>query len=155
MRNWAEVDITKYLKDYPLGIKMYSPELGECELIEFTDRTVTVQYIDKKSNKAKTYTYDQFGRDYQGHYPDKNCHIFLEKEKEWFDFVKPNFEFKPFDKVLVRNRKDGCWQPNFFGKFSKYNPSTPYFCLYGWWTYCIPFNEETEKLLGTKQDYIQ
>lgn len=58
-------------------------------------------------------------------------------------------EFKPFDKVLVR-RNGGEWLPNLFAFVdadSEYN--SPYCCVFGSWEQCIPFNEETEHLVGT------
>ncbi len=58
----------------------------------------------------------------------------------------------PFNKVLTRNNLDDTWRPNFFGyinnEFQHRNISCFGFC----WKYCIPYNEETQHLVGTKDD---
>lgn len=65
-----------------------------------------------------------------------------------------NYEFKPFDKVLVRDYLEDKWMPNFFSCYdgtSEYK----YGCIAGnsdnvvFSKYCIPYNEETAKLIGT------
>ena len=63
-------------------------------------------------------------------------------------------EFKPFDKVLARDYLEDKWMPNFFSCYdgtSEYK----YGCIAGnsdnvvFSKYCIPYNEETAKLIGT------
>lgn len=82
----------------------------------------------------------------------------IEEPIEKFDFST----FKPYDKVLVRNDNDSIWIPTFF---SIHNNG---FCSYKnrfiitdniSYKQCIPYNEETIYLAGTKQEapkkYIQ
>ena len=68
--------------------------------------------------------------------------------------LKPKIELKPFDKVLVRDGKDEIWEPAFFFR------NRPELNVYKYQTvggklrvYCIPFNEETVKLIGTSDDW--
>ena len=68
--------------------------------------------------------------------------------------MKPKIELKPFDKVLVRDGKNEIWEPAFFFR------NRPELNVYKYQTvggklrvYCIPFNEETEKLIGTSNDW--
>lgn len=66
--------------------------------------------------------------------------------------LKQEYEFKPFDKVMVRDA-DGVW---FADIFSHYSNSSE--CKYktaggGSWEFCIPYNEETAHLLGTTEDF--
>ena len=62
------------------------------------------------------------------------------------------FEFKPFDQVLVRNTNEQIWKPNFYS-FEGYN-SSGYVCTNDMkYTQCIPYNEETKHLLGTSLPY--
>ena len=67
-------------------------------------------------------------------------------------------EFKPFDKVLVRDYLEDKWMPNFFSCYdgtSEYK----YGCIAGnrynviFSKYCIPYNEETAHLLGTTDEW--
>ena len=68
--------------------------------------------------------------------------------------LEPKIELKPFDKVLVRDGKDEIWEPAFFFR------NRPELNVYKYQTvggklrvYCIPFNEETAKLIGTSDDW--
>lgn len=69
------------------------------------------------------------------------------KRKQIVD-LKPKVEFKPFDKVLVRDSKASKWRANLF---SHKNIDEPYYCVYASWNYCIPY-EGNEHLLGTKNN---
>lgn len=69
------------------------------------------------------------------------------KKKMIVDLPK-NCEFKPFDKVLVRDSKASKWRANLF---SHKNIDEPYYCVYASWNYCIPY-EGNEHLLGTTKD---
>ena len=85
----------------------------------------------------------------------------LAKEGKAWDAVKKQIvdlklkiELKPFDKVLVRDGKDEIWEPAFFFR------NRPELNVYKYQTvggklrvYCIPFNEETAKLIGTSNDW--
>lgn len=62
--------------------------------------------------------------------------------------VKKEYQFKPFDKVLVRDYNDEKWKPAFFWC------KTKIFRTIGCndWNQCIPF-EGNEHLLGTTEKY--
>lgn len=62
--------------------------------------------------------------------------------------LKPKAELKPFDKVLVRDRKSDSWRVNLFGCIDK---DGYYRCVYANWVYCIPYIGN-ESLLGTTKD---
>ena len=71
------------------------------------------------------------------------------EKKEIVD-LKPKFEFKPFDKVLVRCGKSDKWSIDFFS----HKVSDGYICAGDtWFEYCIPYNEETAHLLGTTDEW--
>lgn len=63
------------------------------------------------------------------------------------------FEFKPFDQVLVRDMDAEKWYPAIYRYHNKYNPEIPHVCDGVGWTQCIPYNEETKHLLGTSNPY--
>ena len=61
-------------------------------------------------------------------------------------------EFQPFDKVLVRDYKEQMWMPTLFGFFCQDEGDRyPYETAHGAYKYCIPYNEKTKHLLGTKK----
>ena len=67
------------------------------------------------------------------------------EKKQIVDLMKPKAEFKPFDKVLVRDSKSDNWRANLFGNIGK---DGYYRCVYANWVYCIPY-AGNEHLLGT------
>lgn len=69
-------------------------------------------------------------------------------EKKEVVGLKPKVEFKPFDKVLVRDSKSDNWRANLFGYIDK---DEYYHCVYANWVYCIPY-AGNESLLGTTKD---
>ena len=61
-------------------------------------------------------------------------------------------QFKPFDKVLVRNTEEQTWKPNFYS-FEGYN-SSGHVCTNDMkYAQCIPYNAETKHLIGTTKEY--
>lgn len=66
--------------------------------------------------------------------------------------VKQEFEFKPFDKVLVRDDSDDVWQANIFSRIEK-DVEYPYRCINGGYHECLPYNEQTAHLLGTTDNW--
>jgi hypothetical protein len=63
-------------------------------------------------------------------------------------------EFKPFDKVLVRDTEKEYWIPAFFASFDEHSINGYAYRLVGdpdgvYYKYCIPYNESTKHLLGT------
>ena len=60
------------------------------------------------------------------------------------------YEFKPFDKVVVRNENYE-WSCDIFSNISY----GEYLCIGAAWEQCLPYNEKTAKLIGTKDDYTE
>lgn len=79
-------------------------------------------------------------------------------EKKQIVDLKPKVEFKPFDKVLVRNTDTEEWFPGFFEKFD-ITWNYPYHIMNRRsmtdfaFKQCIPYNEETKHLLGTTDEW--
>ena len=64
--------------------------------------------------------------------------------------VKQEYEFKPFDKVLVRCYDESQWCARFFDRMFK----GTYACTDSLrYKQCIPYNEQTAHLLGTTEKY--
>ena len=73
-----------------------------------------------------------------------------DSEKKQIVDLKLKVELKPFDKVLVRNDNIRKWEADLFG-FK--NVTGHYHCVGGTWLQCIPYNEETAKLIGTTNNW--
>ena len=79
----------------------------------------------------------------------------LEKEGKRWDSdkkaivdLKPKWTPKPFDRVITRNDEDDIWTANIFSHMDSHGEYVTIGCV-GGYTYCIPYNEETAKLIGT------
>lgn len=65
-----------------------------------------------------------------------------------------NHQFKPFDKVLVRHNDEDTWIPTLYGYTLMKNNEIKHICSNILsFTQCIPYNENTAHLAGTKQPY--
>lgn len=70
-------------------------------------------------------------------------------EKKMIVDLKKKVELKPFDKVVVRCSEADRWSIDFFS----YKVHNGYICTGdAWFGYCLPYNEETSKLIGTTKD---
>jgi len=70
--------------------------------------------------------------------------------------------FLPFDRVIVKDFKDGadctrspypCWKAQIFSHYNKHDEEFPYCCLNDSWAEIVPYNERTAKLIGTTDEY--
>lgn len=64
--------------------------------------------------------------------------------------MKNQFEFKPFDKVLVRDDDNQPWRANIYSHIDANNHIA---CVTSSWKQCIPYNEKTAHLIGTNEPY--
>lgn len=101
-----------------------------------------------KSGNAVSYTEDG-----KNNISDAELTLFPSKEqRDWNKFGLTDHEakhqFKPFDKVLVRDYNDNEWKCDFF---SNMNEHGYYNCINSWWHQCIPY-DGNEHLLGTTND---
>lgn len=62
--------------------------------------------------------------------------------------IKARHDFKPFDRVLAREDGHKNWYAEIFSHFSA--DTSEYVCIGGAYDQCIPYNEHTAHLLGTK-----
>lgn len=66
--------------------------------------------------------------------------------------VKQEYEFKPFDRVLVRDGNKEKWKADLFS-YKTENDVFSYMCVSDSYKECIPYNEQTAHLLGTTEKY--
>ena len=153
-----KIDLTQILKDCPKGTKFYTPIWGEVTFIKINIGCVYPICIE-------TNVYDDYiNLTKDGRYlsiPNTECIIFPSKEhRDWSEFTAPWYKkekfdpktLKPFDKVLVkRTGKEDSWTCNIF---SSYSEATGYDfeCLDDVYEICIPYNDDTKHLVGTKEE---
>ena len=154
------LNLVEILKDCPEGTKLYSPAYGDVELVNVSQDKGTLYPIVIKipSNSADTFTcersFDKDGRifaDYSG-----ECLLFPSRnQRDWskFKIKKPKFDPKtlnPFDKVLARNFDSENWKVQLFSYIIEDETHYPYFCINNSYMCCIPYNDDTKHLAGTK-----
>ena len=59
---------------------------------------------------------------------------------------------KPFDRVITRGDNNDIWTANIFSHMNSYGEYVAIGCV-GGYHYCLPYNEETAKLIGTSNDW--
>lgn len=156
------LDLTKILEGCPKGTKLYSIVNGEVifqNVASFScDYPITATAYNKIENSTENALFAKDGRYVLG--CDGECVLFPSKDqRDWSKFErfwdKPKikkFDLKtlhPFDKVLVRNDSLGSWRCDLLSHFNKFS-GDPLFISAQYWRECIPYNEDTRYLLGTK-----
>lgn len=66
--------------------------------------------------------------------------------------LKPKWTPKPFDRVVTRVDDDAVWTANIFSHIDSYGEYNTIGCV-GGYPYCLPYNEETAKLIGTTKEW--
>ena len=69
-------------------------------------------------------------------------------EKKQIVDLKPEWTPKTFDRVITRDFDDGVWSANIFSHINSQGEYVSIGCVEGY-AYCLPYNEETAKLIGT------
>ena len=144
----AEImNIAKILEKCPSGTKLYHPIFGNLELLFVKADAEPYQiYCRKKINNNVV----AFTREGRWNVTDAEPTLFPSKEqRDWSEFgvsdQENKHQFKPFDKVLVRDLDEHEWECSLF---SHIDEEDYYVCVGSWWLQCIPY-EGNEHLLGT------
>lgn len=66
--------------------------------------------------------------------------------------LKPKWTPKPFDRVITRVNNDVIWTANIFSHIDRHGKYVTIGCISGY-RHCIPYNEETAKLIGTTNNW--
>ena len=145
------LDLCLILKDCPKDTKLYCTFLGDVLFSKIEDNKIFIRtsYLVYSFYSDGTFN------------PEGECVIFPSREqRDWSKFkvlikkFNPK-DFKPFDKVLIRDDDGFKWCPTFLENISK-EPSGKYSAvelISGCkWDMCIPYNDETKHLVGTTED---
>ena len=74
------------------------------------------------------------------------------EKKQIVDFKPKWMTLKPFDRVVTRVDDDAIWTANIFSHIDQYGEYNTIGCV-GGYPYCLPYNEETAKLIGTTKEW--
>ena len=152
------IDLTKILKDCPRGFKLYSAVHGEVTFLSIEDEEYPIGVL-LKNNDCTAY-YSSSGKVFASY---GECTLFpSEVQRDWSKFTAPWLKkerfnpktLKVFDRVLVRF-DCGAWSATLFSHLidSKFaNKKYDIICCGSVFGYCIPYNDDTKHLLGTKEE---
>ena len=151
------IDLTKILKDCPMGWKFYSSIYGNVNFrrIENNAEYPIVFFLIDKYGITIHRNVTKKGLDVA--WRDGECTLFPSKDqRDWSKFTAPWYKkerfdpktLKPFDKVLVRDNINNPWVCDHFSYINHANICiTTDRCKY-----CIPYNDDTKHLVGTKEE---
>lgn len=152
-------DETEYSDETLFIAKISDGVIGTHAYIDLSDESVMVRNdtfedseiaaIRPATDSEKQQLFDALAKEGKRWNPDT---------KQIEDLPK-GYEFKAFDKVLVRDVNSQYWIPSFFAQLNpnanvsvfKYGIALPDGFKY--FAQCIPYNEETKHLLGTTDDW--
>ena len=75
-----------------------------------------------------------------------------DSEKKAIVDLKPKWTPKPFDKVMTRVDGNAIWSANIFSHIDQHRKYVTIGCISGY-TYCLPYNDDTAKLIGTTNNW--
>lgn len=155
-----KLNLCEILKDCPKGTKFYSYIFGDETYFQgfslYEGKPISIIIYGKKGE------WQNFSLSRKGHpYSDEcgECCIFPSREmRDWSKFTAPwlkkeRFDpktLKPFDKVLVNH--DDIWKVDFFSHICQYEPNGWCQCTGDSYYICIPYNDDTKHLVGTKDE---
>ena len=158
------IDLTKILKDCPKGTKFYSSIYGELIYSYTYISSSAAKFVFTLPNSNSMFDNTPIKTEYywNGKYIFNigECTLFPSKEqRDWSKFTAPWYKkekfdpktLKPFDKVIVRDDKYQAWFCTIFSHKGE-DCGYPYDTASGDFFCCIPYNEDTKHLVGTKDE---
>ena len=149
------IDLTKILDGCPAGTEFYHVVFGKVAFkgVSEGEFPIRLEPIDRYRQIFLTKDGKLWSM-YNG-----ECTLFPSKDqRDWSKFVrfwdKPKIEkfdpntLQPFDKVVIRDRDDSFWTAAFFS----YIAGQWVNCIGRGTSECIPYNDETKHLIGTRED---
>lgn len=141
------MNIAEILYECPSDTKLYSSIFGELSLLYVLPCSPYPIYC-KVIRSGSTVSFTEDGK---RNITDAEPTLFPSKEqRDWSKFgvsdQESKHQFKPFDKVLVRDSDHSKWECDIFSHFG--DEEGIFVCISDWWRQCIPY-EGNEHLLGT------
>ena len=152
------INLCEILKDCPEGTEFWSDNYG----------AVKFKYIDKSFDDSPIFVKRADG--YTAAYTKEgwcnincpaNCLLWPSKDcRDWSKFTAPWYKsgkfdpktLQPFDKVLVKGCVGNTWKCGLFSHVKDDASLYKYSCAGDAYAVCIPYNEDTKHLVGTKEE---
>lgn len=169
-----KIDLTKILKNCPIGWKFYSSVYGDVEFLGVShccpvplngqddelylmDDLMRKKYPIRIKSRFGEYDVSHEGKLRVG---AGECTLFPSRDcRDWSKFTAPWYKkekfdpktLQPFDKVLILDTYD-VWQIELFSHIRGMKTDLWYQCLNDYYSICIPYNNDTKHLVGTTEE---
>lgn len=154
------IDLTKILKNCPEGTTFWSDNYGEVQfkcIVKSYNYHINYPILVKRTDGHNLYYTKEGWNDID--FP-ASCLLWPSKDcRDWSNFTAPWYKkdkfdpktLKPFDEVLVRDSYYDSWKCMLFSHIIE-NEKFSYICVGHPFAYCIPYNNDTKHLVGTKAE---
>ena len=151
------INLKEILKDCPKGWGFWSKVHGEVTFRKINPCTNTYP-IEGFSSEGIQCVFTENGRALYIH--EGECILVPSKDQQdWSKFSAPWYKkekfdpktLQPFDRVIARDANDHNWKCDIFSH-SISSDNCPYKCAGYGYIQCIPYNDDTKHLVGTKDE---
>ena len=151
-----ELNLCEILKNCPEGTELWSDNYGIVKFVNVDTEWDTPIRVKLTNGFIARYTEEGWC---DKRFP-ANCLLWPSRDcRDWSKFTAPwlkkeRFDpktLKAFDRVLVKDSESLTWKINLFSHINN-KAEYPYCCLLSFYKYCIPYNDETKHLVGTKDE---
>ena len=153
------IDLTKILKDCPKGWQFWSDDYGKVEFLCIeTSLQHSIRVIRPDGNSVYYTKEGWCDINFPAScllWPSKDCRDWSKFSAPWYKKESKKFDpktLRPFDKVLVRSENVFNWNCSLFSNIDDFSSKYPFSCLSMCYRFCIPYNDETKYLVGTKDE---
>ena len=150
-----QLNLCEILKNCPEGTELWSDNYGIVKFVNVRTEWDTPIRVKLTNGFIARYTEEGWcDKRFPAScllWPSRNC-------RDWSKFTAPwpkkeRFDPKtlnPFDRVLLNH--DDIWKVDFFSHICQYEPNGWCQCIGDSYYICIPYNDETKHLVGTKDE---
>lgn len=149
------IDLRRILRHCPLGTVLYSDTFGYVKYWAISPNPNDIVPISVRTIMGGFF--ESFTADGACSLESNKCDLFPSAtQRDWNKFVIPwrdKFDpdtFRPVDLVLIKI--NDIWTFSVLEKYVKEDVKSPFHCITGNASICIPYNDETKHLVGTTED---
>ena len=154
----SNLNLCEILKNCPKGTELWSDNYGIVKFMNVGTEWDTPIEVELSNGQSSYYTEEGWqDKRFPAScllYPSKDCRDWSKFSAPWCK--KERFDpktLKPFDRVIVRKAYVLYWSCDLFSyNYIDFNGENKSDCIGDNYSYCIPYNDETRHLIGTRDE---